>query len=117
MDQQDKTYQAEENRKQRLSGGTVVSLILKVLVVLFAVLGTIISATAGKNVFMGGGSVFMFFTIQSNLLIALICAIGFILLLSRKTIRNAWYVFKYVGTVSITLTGLVFCFILAPEYR
>lgn len=114
MDQQDKTYQAEENRKQRLSGGTVVSLILKVLVVLFAVLGTIISATAGKNVFMGGGSVFMFFTIQSNLLIALICAIGFILLLSRKTIRNAWYVFKYVGTVSITLTGLVFCFILAP---
>ena len=63
---------------------------------------------------MGGKYVFTYFTIQSNIAIGLICAVGFILLLSGIKIGNAWYVIKFMGTVSITLTGLVFCFILAP---
>ena len=104
---------SQEN-KQRLSGGTVVSLILKVIIVISAVVGTILSTIAGRAAFMGGKYVFTYFTIQSNIAIALICIIGFILLLSRKKIGNAWYVIKFMGTVSITLTGFVFCFVLAP---
>lgn len=114
MNQQDNFNQAEESSAKRLTKSTVASLVLKVIIFVSAILGTIISAGAGRAAFMGGGSVFMYFTIQSNLALALICAIGFILLLRRKKISRAWYVIKYVGTISITLTGLVFCFVLAP---
>ncbi len=98
----------------KLTRGTVVSLVLKVLIIISVVVGTILSAIAGRTAFMGGKYVFTYFTIQSNIAIGLICLVGFILLLSRKKIGNAWYVIKFMGTVSITLTGLVFCFVLAP---
>lgn len=63
---------------------------------------------------MGGNRVFMFFTIQSNIAIALICAIGLVLLFRRKPPKTFWFVLKFIGTVSITLTGVVFVFVLAP---
>ncbi len=72
------------------------------------------SALAGGRSFMGGRVVFMYFTIQSNLAIALVCVVGAVLLLRGKPIQRLWFGIKYVMTVSITLTGLVFCFILAP---
>ncbi|MBP5631809.1 MAG: GNAT family N-acetyltransferase [Clostridia bacterium] len=93
--------------------GTV-SLILKIIVVISAVVGTVLSAIAGSRSFMGGGTVFMYFTIQSNIAIAVICAVGAVLLLRKKPVAAPWYVVKFAGTVSITLTGLVFCFVLAP---
>ena len=92
----------------------ILSAVLKAVVVISAVLGTILSAIAGRNAFMGGGSVFMYFTIQSNLTLAVICAVGLVLLLGRKNVPDRWYTVKFVGAVSITLTGLVFCFVLAP---
>lgn len=92
----------------------IFSMILKVVVFVSAILGTILSAYAGRNSFMGGKTVFMFFTIQSNICLALICAAGFVMLLLNKEISDWWYVVKFVGTVSITLTGIVFCFVLAP---
>ena len=92
----------------------VVSLVLKAVTVFSAVIGTILSAYAGNNSFMGGGKAFMFFTIQSNIAIAIICAIGCFLLLKGKPAGRAWYVVKYVGTVAITLTGVVFVVVLAP---
>ncbi len=91
-----------------------ISLILKAAVVISAVLGTFLSAYAGRDSFMGGKVVFMYFTIQSNIAIALICAIGGVMLLSGKKTPAVWSLIKYVGTVSITLTGMVFCFVLAP---
>ena len=91
-----------------------VSCILKLIVILAAVSGTLLSAYAGRNSFMGGSRVFMYFTIQSNIAIALICAIGLCLLARNKSVGNAWYVIKFVGTISITLTGVVFGFVLAP---
>lgn len=97
-----------------LSGKKIVSLVLKCFAAFSAVLGTFLSAWAGRNSFMGGSSVFMYFTIQSNLSLALICIIGFVLLLGRKSIPVWWYLIKFVGTVSITLTGMVYCFVLAP---
>ncbi|MBE5958383.1 MAG: hypothetical protein E7254_05925 [Lachnospiraceae bacterium] len=63
---------------------------------------------------MGGKTVFMYFTIQSNIVIALISLIGFLFLLCDIDINSIWYVIKLVGTVSITLTGVVFVVVLAP---
>ena len=63
---------------------------------------------------MGGHRVFMYFTIQSNIAVAVISVIGLVLLLRRREISPVWWVIKFVGAVSITLTGVVFCFVLAP---
>ncbi len=87
---------------------------LKTVVILSAVIGTLISYLAGRNSFMGGRHVFMYFTIQSNILMAIICGYGLYLLLKDKEITGGWYTFLFVGTVSITLTGFVFAFMLAP---
>ena len=92
----------------------IVSYALKLIVILSAAAGTLMSAYAGRNSFMGGSRVFMYFTIQSNIAAALICAIGGFLLLRNKGIGNAWYIVKLAGTVSITLTGVVFAVLLAP---
>lgn len=92
----------------------VVSVILKIIVIIAAVVGIVMSAAAGRETFMGGSSVFMFFTIQSNIAIALICLVGGIWLLTDRPIPHAWFVIKYMGTISITLTGAVFTFALAP---
>ena len=91
-----------------------VSYILKTVVIVSAILGTVFSALGGRNSFMGGKVVFMYFTIQSNLAITLICAIGLWFMLSGRPYYRWWQVVKLVGTISITLTGTVFCFILAP---
>ena len=92
----------------------MISYVLKLIVILSAVVGTVMSAWAGRNSFMGGNSVFMYFTIQSNIAIAIICAVGFFLLMRSGAISNAWSLVKLVGTVSITLTGVVFVVLLAP---
>ena len=91
-----------------------ISYILKLTVIISAVTGIVISAYAGRNSFMGGSRVFMYFTIQSNILIAAICAAGGFLLARNKVIRDAWYIVKLAGTVSITLTGVVFVVLLVP---
>ena len=90
------------------------SIILKVIVILSAAFGVFLSAYASKDTFMGGSRVFMFFTIQSNIALALISLIGLVLLLKDRRFGSVWYVIKFVGTVSITLTGAVFTFVLAP---
>ena len=96
------------------TGKKNISLVLKTVVVLSAIVGITMSAYAGRHSFMGGSRVFMYFTTQSNIAIAIICAIGCVLLLRKNEISEAWYVVKFVGTISITLTGMVFAFMLAP---
>lgn len=58
-----------------------ISYVLKLIVILSAVTGTAMSAWAGRNSFMGGSRVFMYFMIQSNIAIAIICAVGFMVFL------------------------------------
>ena len=87
---------------------------LKLIVIVSSFVGVLLSALASMDTFMGGSTVFMYFTIQSNIAIGLICLCGCILLLLNKKIPYAWGVIKFVGTVSITLTGFVFTFVLAP---
>ena len=94
--------------------GKRVSYLLKIIVIISAVVGIIMSAYAGRGTFMGGNRVFMYFTIQSNIGIALICVIGFCLLIRDESISDVWYIIKLAGTISITLTGVVFSFVLAP---
>lgn len=96
------------------SSRRIASLILKGIVIIAATVGIYLSVNGGFGTFMRGANSFMFFTIQSNVLIALIAAAGFILLLRKGEIKNGWFILKFVGTVAITLTGSVFCFVLAP---
>lgn len=91
-----------------------ISYTLKIIVVLSAAVGVFLSAYAGRNSFMGGSRVFMYFTIQSNIAVALISLIGCCLMLMRKKVSEVWYVIQFVGAVAITLTGVVFGFVLAP---
>ena len=75
--------------------------------------------TAQSSAFMGGGSVFFFFTVQSNIYIiamALIFLINeIVLLITKKSFANQTLLFiKYVATVAITVTFLVFFTMLAP---
>ena len=92
----------------------VLSIVFKCIVIVSSAVGIILSAIAGAQSFMGGGRVFMYFTVQSNIAIALVCAVGAVLLLRNQPIQDIWYLIKFVFTVSITLTGVVFCFVLAP---
>lgn len=87
---------------------------MKIIVIASAVSGTFLSWYAGRDSFMGGRTVFMFFTIQSNIALAVICLIGLVKMLKGNPFSDLWFIIKFVGTVSITLTGAVFCFVLAP---
>ncbi len=99
------------------SSRKIFSYCLKTIVFLSAVIGTCLSAYAGRNSFMGGSTVFMYFTIQSNIAIAIISLAGCCMLALKKPVSKIWHVIKFVGTVSITLTGIVFCFVLAPTLK
>ena len=56
----------------------------------------------------------IYFTIQSNLLVALISLVGGCFLLRNKPVGSAWLTVKLAGAVSITLTCVVFAVLLAP---
>ena len=96
------------------SGRKWFSLALKAVVILSAVTGTWLSYAAGRGSFMGGRQVFMYFTIQSNILMAILCLAGTVFLLQNRGAPAWWFPLKLIGTVSITLTGVVFAFVLAP---
>lgn len=92
-------------------------IIIKAALVVVGILGIIF--TAQSSAFMGGGSVFFFFTVQSNIFViamALIFLINeIVLLITKKSFVNQTLLFiKYVATVAITVTFLVFFTMLAP---
>ncbi len=91
-----------------------ISYTLKTIVIIAAAVGVFLSAYAGRNTFMGGSRVYMYFTIQSNIAVALISLIGCCLMLTKKKVGESWHVIQFVGAVAITLTGVVFGFVLAP---
>lgn len=92
----------------------IISALLKVIVFLSAGIGTFLSVYAGRHGFMGGMASFMYFTIQSNIAIGIISLIGLCFLIKNSKVNNLWLIIKFVGTISITLTGVVFGFVLAP---
>lgn len=56
----------------------------------------------------------MYFTIQSNIALAITCGTGLFFMAKKRITGKAWDIIRLVATVSITLTGVVFCFVLAP---
>ncbi len=91
-------------------------LILSALIIV-GILGIILTAVSTS--FMGGASVFYFFTVQSNIFIIataflflgheIICLIN-----KKETINQVMLQIKFVATVAITITFLVFFTMLAP---
>ncbi len=86
---------------------------MKALVVLFATWGVLAAVKSSADSFMGGSTMLLYFTIQSNIAMAVVCLISAILMLCKK-VPSWWHTVNFVATISITLTGAVFCFVLAP---
>lgn len=92
------------------------SIILKTLIIIFCVTGIISGLFV--NTFMSQKQ-FFYFTIQSNICIALISFIFLIFDLVKLKkpefcVPNYMYIIKYIFTVAITLTFIVFSIILTP---
>lgn len=88
------------------------SLFLKAIIAIAAVWGISLCAF-DPNAFMGGKAVWLYFTIQSNIWMVLVALIGAVMML-RPSFPRWMSVLQLMMTVSITLTGLVYCFMLAP---
>lgn len=97
----------------------ILSVVLKVIIVIASILGVIFSMVLKENEYMGGATSLLYFTIQSNIWICLVSLLFLIIqllgLINKKDYFKRWmYVIRFIFTVSITLTGIVFCFVLAP---
>lgn len=95
------------------------SLSLKLIVGIVSIAGVIINCLSAYGAYIGPMTTFAYFTIQSNIWIGFIMIYLFVIYVYQhktKEIRvKRWmYVLKLVFTVSITLTGIVYCFLLAP---
>jgi len=106
------------NKKTHMNlAKTIIKILIKAAIVVIGVLGIILTAISTE--FMGGASVFFFFTVQSNIFIMLMALIFLIneivVLISKKSFINQVLLHvKYVATVAITITFLVFFTMLAP---
>ena len=104
------------NKKTR----TIISITLKLLIFISTTLG-ILGCVVGVDGFMGGSTLILYFTNQSNIwiaLVALILAIIQIVKLKKGTVgfSKSVYLVQQVFTVSISLTCIVYCFVLVPSF-
>ena len=104
--------------KTKIDASKLVSMLLELATAVCMVTGITLTSQMGGG-FMGGGTAFLYFTVQSNLWIGATCALFFVLnalSLAKPSfcIPRVLHVIKFVFTVSITLTGIVFCGVLAP---
>ena len=91
----------------------IFSLALKFVIVAVVVVG-IVQAFLG-NAVIGASKTLLYYTNQSNLLMAAIClAFALWQMFANKSMPRWCYVVKYAGTVAITITFLVFWLFLAP---
>ena len=90
-----------------MNAGKITSLILKIIIVLSASCGTFLSVTSAP-------ATILYFTIQSNIWICVTCLVGLVLMIRKADIKRWMYTVKLIFTVSITLTGVVYCVMLAP---
>ena len=98
----------------------IIQLIIRLALVVIGVTGIIL--TSSSSSFMGDKVTFLFFTVQSNItiiLIELVFAIdAFKQILGKKSFsNNILLIIKYLFTVAITITFLVFAFMLAPTLQ
>lgn len=96
---------------------TIIRFAIQATLIMVGILGIVF--TANSYSFMGGSSVFLFFTVQSNIYIIamsfLFLVFEIIYLFAKKNYVNQVLLdIKYVATVAITITFLVFFTMLAP---
>ena len=111
-------YNLNMGRTISLTPKKAISIFLELLTASCMIAGIALTSQMGGD-FMAGGTAFLYFTVQSNLWIGATCAVFAALNLATVfkpdfKIPRAMHVIKYVFTVSITLTGIVFCCVLAP---
>lgn len=95
------------------------SLALNLLIVYLSAAGVIASVSAPIGSIVSGKYAILYFTVQSNIwigVLSLVCLVSLIVEMrgGKCVLGRRFFVLKHVFTVSITLTGVVFCFILAP---
>lgn len=97
-----------------------ISFYLKWLITAVALVGVVLSFfNATADGYSHWSKRLLYFTSESNIWIALTC-LAILLFPHIKSISNSirvkksLYVLKYIFTVSITLTGFIFCAVLAP---
>ncbi len=101
----------------------VISLILNLLIVGFTAyaVSTFYTGTGDGNMMVQGTDSFRFFTVDSNILAAVLSAV--MLVFNFKRIKNinakvpdGIRLLKFMGTVSVTLTMITACFFLSTVY-
>ncbi|SCN22838.1 hypothetical protein N3C_0984 [Clostridium sp. N3C] len=95
-----------------------IGLILKIATILSCSLGLIFQVVEWQSVFIGPNSTLLYFTTQSNIWIAAICLVFLIIDLKTKgkrQISNRLYIIKFMFTVAIMLTFIVFAVLLTPQ--
>ena len=85
----------------------IISIVLKSIVAAASIVGVVLSL-------VGSASDALFFTIQSNIWIGITCIVALVFMFAKVQIKQWMYTVKLMFTVSITLTGVVFCTMLAP---
>lgn len=96
----------------------VLSIVLKSLVIFFALGGVVLCCIcAQRDGYSGWTKRLLYFTNLSNIWIAALFIVMLFLPLikhSKEKWESVLYILKYIFTVSITITGFVFCCLLAP---
>ncbi len=96
------------------------SIAIKSLTVAFAFLGVSLSLVfAARDGYSSAGVRLLYFTGLSNLwiaamLLAMLIIPCFKAFKENTRVKNSLYILRYIFTVSITLTGFIFCAVLAP---
>lgn len=89
------------------------SIALKLCVIICSLWGVWLNLCTPDKI-LGNPSAMLYFTIQSNLWICIACIVGLVTMVRRSAVSHTMAVLKLVFTVAITLTGMVYCFVLAP---
>ena len=95
----------------------IIQLILRLALAIIGIVGIIVTYSSAS--FMGDNKTFLYFTVQSNVTIIAVELVFAIYALQQilgkeVVIKNWVYLVKYVFTVAITITFLVFAIVLAP---
>ena len=98
----------------------IISICLKILISTCSILGIALACIfAERDGYSHWSKRLLYFTQQSNIWICLICVAFAVLSIlelkkSRFYISKVIYALKFVFTISITITGIIFCALLAP---
>lgn len=107
-----------KEHKMRSKARDAASVILRLIVVACSFCGILLT-TRGSD-FMSEGKAFLYFTVQSNIWIGATCIVFLVLGAVRRVktelVIPQWlYALKYMFTISITLTFLVFALMLSGD--